>query len=264
MSILFSFAITELYGTLQTFVFIVCRVTGFIIATPMIGTRIVNARVKTALVLTISALIFANQKMVYLENILSIETILIVFCQLLIGIAMGMIVTLVFQVFVIAGELVAMQSGLGMAVMNDPASNSSVPVVSQFFLIMITVLFFYLDGHLKFIQTLHISFEIIPVGIDCLEAIQFKQVAMFANWVYGNAFRIAVPMVTGLLMVQVGLGVMTKSAPQLNIFSIGFPVTMVLGVIILYFNVHIIFPHFISSFEYSQDFIRSEILGVGQ
>ena len=153
--------------------------------------------------------------------------------QILIGVAMGFMVHMVFQTLVIAGEAMANGMGLGFARMVDPANGVQVPVISQFLIIMATMLFVTLNGHLMLIDLLVRSFEILPIGAGGLSPAGFRMVAAWGSQMFIGALLVALPAVTAMLVVNISMGVITRAAPQLNIFAVGFPLMILLGFIFI-------------------------------
>ena len=153
--------------------------------------------------------------------------------EILIGMMLGFVLQLFFQVFVIAGQIVAMQMGLGFASMIDPANGISVPVIGQVFMILVTLLFLAMNAHLVVFEVLTESFFTLPVGSGFLVE-NYWEIANKLSWVMGAALLLVLPAITALLVVNLAFGVMTRAAPQLNIFSIGFPLTLVLGLVIVW------------------------------
>lgn len=249
-------SVNDLYNLLANFFWIFARVSGVFLAMPIIGTKLVPVRIRLLLALSIS---------VFLLNILelntsilpfSIESIIVTVYQFIIGIAIGFCLQMFIQAFILLGELIAMQSGLGFAVLNDPSTNSSVPMVSQLFLMMVTFFFFIFDGHIAVIKLMKDSFYLMPIGNVGLDPGFYKEIVLYAKVMFATSLQIALPVVTSLMMLQITIGVMTKAAPQVNVFTVGFPVTMIVGIVIVYLNIDAILPHFIKLFDESVLFIR--------
>jgi flagellar biosynthetic protein FliR len=123
--------------------------------------------------------------------------------------------------------------GLGFASMVDPTNGVSVPVIGQFFTMLVTLLFLAMNGHLVVFEVLAESFVTLPVG-GGLMAAHFWELATRLGWVLGAGLLLALPAITALLVVNIAFGVMTRAAPQLNIFSIGFPLTVAMGLVIIW------------------------------
>ena len=114
----------------------------------------------------------------------------------------------------------------------DPASGAQVPAVSQLYLILTSLVFVTLDGHLLLVQVLARSFEVLPLGAS-VDPGAFRELAMRAGWVLGAGALIALPSVTAMLLVNLAFGVMTRTAPQLNLFAVGFPITLIMGFVVI-------------------------------
>jgi flagellar biosynthetic protein FliR len=163
--------------------------------------------------------------------------------QILIGAMLGFVLQLFFQIFVVIGQFVSMQMGLGYASMMDPANGVSVPLLGQFLLNMATLMFLAMNAHLVIFEVLAESFSTLPVGSGFLVE-HYREIAGKLTWVLGAAVLIALPAVTALLVINMAFGVMARAAPQLNIFAIGFPLTLVMGMIIFWLSQADILAHF--------------------
>jgi flagellar biosynthetic protein FliR len=164
---------------------------------------------------------------------LSLPGLFISLQQILIGFAMGFTLQRVFGALMIAGETIAMSMGLGFASMIDPNNGVSVPVIAQLLVIIGTLLFLALGGHLMLIQLVVSSFQSLPISPTGIERESFIAIVNWGSQMFIGAIWIAIPAIISMLTVTISLGVMTRAAPQLNIFSVGFPITMFLGFIII-------------------------------
>jgi len=155
--------------------------------------------------------------------------------QLLIGVAMGLLVLMAFNAVTMAGESIAITMGLGFALMNDPQNGMQVPMVSQFYLVLATLLFLAYDGHHAILMLVNNSFTLMPVGKPLGADSLWILVSWGATIFYG-ALAIAIPALAAMLTVNITMGVITRAAPQLNIFSVGFPITMTVGFLAILFT----------------------------
>lgn len=210
------------------------RVAGLLAILPVFGGAEVPARIRIALALVITLLIVPSLDPMPVLDPLSLDSVIISVQQLIIGVGMGLIVLIVFNAVTMAGEAIAITMGLGFALMNDPQNGAQVPTVSQFYLILATLLFLSLDGHHAVFVLLSDSFTLMPVG-KALQADSFWQISQWGSTVFFGALSIALPALAAMLTANIIMGVMTRAAPQLNLFSVGFPITMTVGFIaILY------------------------------
>ena len=209
------------------------RISALLMFMPIIGTQLVSARVRLYLALAICVVIMPTLPPMPVIDAINLQAFIWIAQEILIGMMFGFVLQLFFQVFVIAGQIVAIQMGLGFASMIDPANGISVPVIGQVFMILVTLLFLAMNAHLVVFEVLAESFFTLPVGGGFLVE-NYWEIANKLGWVLGAALLRVLPAITALLVINLAFGVMTRAAPQLNIFSIGFPLTLVLGMVIVW------------------------------
>lgn len=222
------------------------RISAFLLAAPIFGTRVISARIRLVLSLIVTVLIAPLLPPLPEFTTLSLGMALITAQQILIGVALAFIFQVVFQVFVLSGQYIAMKMGLGFASMNDPSSGVSVTIISQFYLLTTTLLFLSVNGHLVIFKIMIDSFTILPIGEIGLSADDFYAIANLGSWLFSSALMISLPVLTALLMVNIAFGVMSRSAPQINIFAVGFPLTLIFGLLVMWLD----FNAFFASFEH--------------
>ena len=149
-----------------------------------------------------------------------------------------------FNAVTMAGESIAITMGLGFALMNDPQNGAQVPVVAQFYLVLGTLIFLSLDGHHAILMLLNDSFELMPIGKPLGADSLWTLVSWAANIFYGS-LAIAIPALAAVLTVNITMGVITRAAPQLNLFSVGFPISLLVGLFAMMYTL----PTFDVSFE---------------
>ncbi len=164
--------------------------------------------------------------------------------EVLIGLAMGLALAFVFSIFVMAGEQMANAMGLGFASMVDPLNGANVPIVSQFLQIIAYLLFFALSGHTLVIELMVSSFELLPVGEAVVSLSAIRGLTAWASQMFVGAALLSLPVIAMLLLVYIALGVMTRAAPQMNIFSVGFPLTILSGFVTIMLVMPMIGNHF--------------------
>jgi flagellar biosynthetic protein FliR len=221
------------------------RIGAMLISMPVLGTRMVPTRIKIIATFTISVFVLPLLPAVPEVEALSLSGLFISVQQILIGFAMGFTLQLVFGSLMIAGEVIAMSMGLGFASMIDPNNGVSVPVIAQLMVIIGTLLFLALGGHLMLIQLVVNSFQTLPISPTGIERESFWAIVSWGSQMFIGAIWVAIPAIISMLVVTICLGVMTRAAPQLNIFSVGFPITMFLGFVILM----LILPGFLPRFN---------------
>ncbi|MEK9712341.1 MAG: flagellar biosynthetic protein FliR [Thalassolituus sp.] len=212
------------------------RISALLMVMPLIGTRMVSMRIRLILAVAITFVVAPLLPPMPKVDAMSLASLIIILQQMLIGILLGFVTELLMQVFVIAGQLIAMQTGLGIATTVDPSQGASVVVISQWFLFMVGLVFLALNGHLVLIEILVDSFRTMPVGMGSFSVDQFGLLVRWSGWMLSAAVIISLPAMAALLIVNLAFGVMTRAAPQLNIFALGFPVTMIIGLLIMWLN----------------------------
>ncbi|MCQ4303033.1 flagellar biosynthetic protein FliR [Stutzerimonas frequens] len=233
----------QIGGWVAQFLLPLFRIAALLMSMPLIGTQLVPMRIRLYLALAIALVLVPTLPPMPAVDSLSLGSLLLIAEQLVIGVMLGFVLQLFFHVFIVSGQLLAMQMGLGFASMVDPANGISVPVLGQFFNMLVILLFLSVNGHLVVLEILAESFVTLPVGAG-LSINHFWEVAGKLGWVLGAGLLLVLPAITALLVVNLAFGLMTRAAPQLNIFSIGFPLTLVLGLIIVWIGMADIFAQY--------------------
>ncbi|RON11393.1 flagellar biosynthetic protein FliR [Pseudomonas brassicacearum] len=209
------------------------RVGAVLMTMPVFGTTLMPRRIRMYFALAITVVITPGLPPMPQVNPLDLSGLLLIAEQILIGALLGFSLQLFFQAFVVAGQIISIQMGMGFASMVDPTNGVSAAVIGQFLTMLVTLLFLGMNGHLVVFEILTESFTTLPVGSGMLVN-HFWEMAGKMGWVLGAALLLVLPAITALLVVNIAFGIMTRAAPQLNIFSIGFPLTLVLGLVIFW------------------------------
>ncbi|MBC3383279.1 flagellar type III secretion system protein FliR [Pseudomonas sp. SWRI12] len=224
---------TQISTWVASFILPLFRVTAVLMSMPIFGTTLVPTRVRLYFALAITVVIAPGLPPMPPVNALDLSALMLVAEQILIGALMGFSLQLFFQAFVVAGQIISIQMGMAFASMIDPTNGVNTAVIGQFLTMLVTLLFLAMNGHLVVFEVLTESFTTMPVG-SALLVNHFWDIAGKLGWVLGAAMVLVLPAITALLVVNIAFGVMTRAAPQLNIFSIGFPLTLVLGLVIFW------------------------------
>ena len=220
---------------LATYLWAFTRIAAMLMAMVAIGSRMIPVKVRLFYALTITLAVVPIIPPATSEiELFSLQSALVVLQQILIGIAIGTISIFVVQTFVVAGQVIAMQTSLGFASMADPMNGQSSPVIGQFYILLVTLLFLGLDGHLFMIELIVRSFDTLPMSTEGLLAIDYKKMAGWFSLMFSAALAFSVASMVAMLLVNLSFGIMTKAAPQLNIFSLGFSISMVFGLYVLW------------------------------
>ena len=239
---------------LADFLLPLVRVSALIMSMIGLGSKTVPTKVKLFLSLAVTVAVMPAIPPANVAELFSFMTVLLVAQQILIGIMLGFITMMVLNTFTLAGQIIAMQTGLGFASMVDPASGMNVPAVGQFFLVLSTLLFWAMDGHLTYLQFIVASFTTIPIPMESFEVVKFKEIVEWGSWMFATALSLALAPLTAMLLINFSFGIMTRAAPQLNIFAIGFPVTMLSGLLIMWLTMGNFFTHFEHQWQRALDF----------
>ena len=239
------------------------RIGAMLMVVPIFGAqRIVPVKIRLGLAIVLTWMIAPMLPAVPAVDPLSLDGLLITVQQLMLGVAMGFIIGFIFSSMVVAGHNIAMSMGLGFAQFLDP-NGVSVPVVSSFYLIIGTLLYLSLNGHLISIQILYESFETIPVGTIGLEVNSYLTIALWASKIFVGAILIALPVLITIMLINAGFGVMMRAAPTLNIFAVGFPTTMMAGFLLIFLTLPTLLPRFTEIMMGSFDLIEEILLAGG-
>ncbi len=190
-------------------------------------------------------------------ELFSLASFMIILQQSLIGIAIGFVTVMLIQTFVIAGQIIAMQTSLGFASMADPSSGQTSPVIGQIYIILGTLVYLSVNGHLFMIETVVKSFETLPVASSGLVAIQYKTIASWLSVMFAAALSMSLSAIVAMLVINFSFGVMTKAAPQLNVFSLGFSVGMIAGLFIIFLSLSNFMFHFNAQWQRAGELICS-------
>jgi flagellar biosynthetic protein FliR len=153
--------------------------------------------------------------------------------QVIIGIAIGFSLQILFDAVTLGGQLLANSMGLSFAFNMDPLHGVQTPVVGQLYSMLVMLTFLSLDGHLKLIELLIDGFRTMPVGASGIGQDGIWSIVTWGSQLFSGALTVALPGVTALLIVNIAFGIMSRAAPQLNLFAVGFPISLVFGLLIV-------------------------------
>ena len=223
--------IEDLVSRFYAFIWPMIRVSAFLLVAPFFSLDTVSLRIRIALGFLLTWLIFP---LIEIPNInpISLEGLSIAFDQALIGVTMGVVLQVVSAAIVVGGQAISNSMGLGMANMVDP-NIGNVPLLSVFLLIISTLIFLGLGGHLLIIIYLVETFKSMPIGQEVIPIDFLRFIVDWSSMVFLGALLLALPVIVSLLFINLGIGVITRAAPALNIFAVGFPAMILAGIILL-------------------------------
>lgn len=222
-------AVTE---RLITFAWPLTRISALVLAAPVLSQGAVNLRIRIALVLVLTWLVWPLVEWPSIDPV-SAPGLVWLLQEVAIGALMGLTLQMVLAAMVVGGQAMSATLGLAMANMVDP-NMGQVPIISQLLVIMGTLIFVGLDGHTMAIGLVLESFRTIPVAQtwDVMGAI--KALTAWSSIMFVGGLLLALPILVTLLFINVGLGVVTRAAPSLNIFAVGFPIMLIVGLVLLW------------------------------
>lgn len=235
---------TEILPRLPAVLWTFVRISALLVAAPMFGARTVPVRVRVMLAVLLALIVAPGVAVPADVGIVSGAGAVLVIREILIGLSLGFMLQLLFAAVAVAGEVIALSMGLAFASVVDPERGISVPVVSQHFVVISTLLFLALDGHLALLVLLFESFEILPPAAAGLAGAGFVEIAEWVSRMFEAAILVALPAAAALLVASVSMGLIARSAPQLNIFAVGFPMTLMLGIVALMLSLPLLAPQF--------------------
>ncbi len=223
----------ELYTWIASLLWPLTRILGLISTAPLFGNVSVPARVKIGLGVLLSMIIAPTVPTLPALDPMSLRGLLILVQQLVIGISMGFAMRIVFACIEMAGEISSMTMGLGFATFYDPQSRGHSSAISQFMALLMLMIYLATDLHLALLSTLAQTFVSLPISEAAISGAGFQQVAIWGGRIFSAGVQLSLPIVAALLITNMALGILTRAAPQLNIFAIGFPITLGVGLSML-------------------------------
>jgi flagellar biosynthetic protein FliR len=209
------------------------RIGGFVAAAPIASEKTIPGKVKIVLTVSLAVLLGPLVPLPAALSIFSAAGLLTAVQEILIGVAIGMVMELAFEALTFAGQTISMTMGLGFATLVDPQRGASVPVLGQLFSIMGTLTYLAINGHLVLLGALANSFNALPIGVANIDKNFLVAVATWGTRIFETGLLVALPAVIALVIVNLALGVVTRAAPQLNLFGIGFTITLLCGFFVL-------------------------------
>jgi flagellar biosynthetic protein FliR len=229
-------AIALTTGQLEAYVaqgfFPFARIGACLMVAPLFGARFVPARTRVLLAAALTALVAPLAPATGIAPF-SAEGVVVVAQQLLIGVALGFALQVAFDALGLAGQLLANSMGLSFAFNVDPLRGSSTAALGQLYIILATLTFLAMGGHLALLEVLVQGFTTMPIGTTGLGSEGLWSLVLWGGQLFSGALAVALPGVTALLIVNLAFGVVSRAAPALNLFAVGFPVSLVIGLLVV-------------------------------
>ena len=221
---------------LQIF-FVTLRMGAFLISSPFFGSRMVPLQVRIVFSVVLGLFVAAQVELPEVSVLTSFLVIPLLLQELAIGLCAGLTLTIIFASVGLAGEKIAATSGLSFAIQVDPSGGGQSPVLSQMLTLFLLVIFFALNGHMLVLAIMINSYTLAPIGEPLVYQIMIQTGIDAAGLMFAFAASIMLPIVAVLFIINLAIGIITKSAPQLNLFSFGFPITILSVFVLLVFSV---------------------------
>lgn len=245
MPAVFSVTSAQLTAWLVAFLWPFVRMLALVSTAPVFGETWVPPRVKVGIAAVLALVIAPTLGPMPDVPVVSAGGVWIIFQQVLIGVAMGFTMRLVFTAVLAAGEYIGLQMGLSFASFFDPMNGGATTVVARLLNMLAMLIFVAVDGHLLMVQALADSFQALPIADAPLAAQGWMLLVAGGGQIFANGLMLSLPLVTALLTLNLAMGILNRASPQFSIFAVGFPLTLLAGIWML----QLLMPHLAAFLE---------------
>ena len=228
-----SITTAELYALLTSLLWPLSRILALVATAPILGNPSVPIRTKLGLAIMITLLVAPTLGELPQVNPGSEIGMLIIVQQVIIGTAIGFAMRIVFVAIEMAGEIIGLQMGLGFATIIDPQNAGQIPLIGRFLGLIASLAFLAIDGHLIMLALISQSFDTLPISTTGVTEPIFGALADWGKTIFLSGLQLSLPVLAALLITNLTLGILSRAAPQLNIFAVGFPLTLAVGWFVL-------------------------------
>ena len=226
-----TFLASDIVERFYLFLWPMLRISALLLTAPPFSSSVFNLRVRTVVALGLTWMVYPLHNWPLIDP-LSAPGVVEIFNQIVIGASMGLVLQIVVAALVLAGHVISSSMGLAMSSMIDP-SVGNVPILSQFLIILSTLIFVGMGGHAMLLGLVLESFRWLPIGQNLLNQDAFGLIIRWSSMIFLGGLLLALPVMITLLFINIGLGVVTRAAPSLNIFAVGFPAMIIAGFIVV-------------------------------
>jgi flagellar biosynthetic protein FliR len=255
-----TFTEAEITSLIASVMWPMIRIGALFAAVPVFANKQLSVKVKVLLSLFLAVMISPLLGAMPPVEIFTPEFVYVLFNQVAIGLVMGFSLQMVFGTLAIAGEMVGYSMKLGMAKMADPINGIQVPIVTTLYITLGMLIILVLDIHLVMIQLLVESFQVFPVGMDGISRDILWDLIGWGTRMYEIGLLMSLPIVGSILLLDIAQGVMQRAAAQLQIFAIGFPITLIAGMILIWVTLPAVLDIFIDALNELIGVIRDTVL----
>ena len=223
----------EMTALTESLLWPLLRISGLLLVLPAISGAYVPTQLRVVLAVALAMLAAPIAVAPVGLDPFSLAAVPVIAAEIALGLAMGFALKMVLDAVALGGQSIALSMGLGFALFIDSARGINVPVVSQFLMLLATLIFLALDGHISAMEMLIASYGSVPIGTTLNFATIAGSLLELSAIVFTGAVQIALPAVAALAIVNIAFGVMSRAAPTLNLFAVGFPVSLLFGIVAL-------------------------------
>ena len=216
----------QINAWIAAFIWPLGRVLGIIMTAPLFGSQTIPSMVKSGVVIVFTLIISPLIPAMPAVDPASPTGLLIFAQQWVVGLALGFVFQIVLAAVEMAGEAITMTSGLGFASFFDFQTHAQTNAISQLLVLLTTAVFLSMNGHLALVAALVESFSTLPIASDPMDKASLWQLVIWGGTIFSAGVQIALPVITAILIANLALGILTRAAPQLNLFNIGFSFTL--------------------------------------
>ncbi len=227
----------QILSALALFIWPFIRISSMFISIPVFSVRSLPAKVRVMAAFLITLVVVPVIPAIPDIAIFSYQGLMVTVQQIMIGLATGFVLQMVFAVMLVGGQSTAYSMGLGFASMVDPATGIQVPVIAQVFVISSSLMFLGVNGHLLLIEMLIESFTTLPIAVVGFSVNDLWNIIAWSSQIFVGGVLLAMPIMAALLFVNISFGVAARAAPQLQIFGVGFPITIMLGMVLIWVSI---------------------------
>jgi len=248
-----------LINRFESFLLVFVRMTGLFVISPVFGRRNVPTYLKIGFSFLLSLILVNTLSLGSVDGYGNIYGFfLITLKEFMVGTALGFISYILFSAIYIAGQLIDMQVGFGMVNVLDPMSNIQIPITSDFYFIISILVFLSVNGHHMLVRALFDSFRFVPLGEAVFNGSITGNIIRIFGDLFFVGFKIAAPVTASILLTDAALGIISKTIPQINVFVVGMPVKIIMGIVVMMITV----PMFIMILEALFNGMESEMLKI--
>ncbi|HEX4376979.1 MAG TPA: flagellar biosynthetic protein FliR [Steroidobacteraceae bacterium] len=226
----------QIEGWLGAAFFPFLRIGACLMTAPLFSANYVPPRIRIVLAILLTFVVLPLIPRPQGLTVLSGDGVVTTVQQLVIGAALGFIVQMIFEAINFGGQMIANGMGMGLAATIDPTTNAETPALGQLYTMLGSLTFLALDGHLALIDTLVSSFKGLPVGPAGFSMDALHALSAWGDELFSGALRVALPGITAMMVINLAFGAISRAAPSMNMFSVGFPITMIFGLVVVFFG----------------------------